>query len=141
MLVQLRDGTSAVKGRLVALDATQVIIRIPGPADTPNAQPASVSYPLDRVRYIDDARSDSVIEGAILGALYLAACARWWCNQGGNGGGPDLPRDVLLGAALGAAVGARIDAAFVHHERIYEAPAPRRSTAPAPATLGVRFSF
>ena len=141
VLVQLIGSTAPVKGRLVELDGTQVVIRLPSPADAPTAQPATVTYLLERVRHIDDAKADSVIEGAILGALYLAACARWWCHQGGEGEGSDLPKDVLLGAAFGAAVGARIDAAFVHHNRIYEAPAPRRSTALAPATLGVVFTF
>jgi hypothetical protein len=142
VVVQLDDRTAPVRGRLILMDNSRVVIRFPDVSGNSAALPTTTTYPIERVRYVEAAEPDSVIEGAILGALYLAACARWWCNQGASGGdGPDLPKDVLLGAGLGALVGARVDAAFKNHERLYEAPKPRSSTELPPATVAVRFTF
>jgi hypothetical protein len=144
VLVHLVGTTSAVRGRLVALDATRVTIKIPDSTHEGATAPATVSYSLDQVRHIDEAKSDSVIGSAIVGAIFVAACARWWCQQGGDGasgidgGGP---KDLVFGAAYGALIFAGIDAAFAHHTRIYEAPIARASKSLPRAMLAARFTF
>jgi hypothetical protein len=141
VVMQLIDQAGPVRGRLLQLDGTRAVVRISNGEDNAAVPPSVVSFPLERVRHIDAVKADSVIEGAILGALYLAACARWWCHQGGDGDGPDLPKDVLLGAGLGALIGARIDGAIGKPPRLYEAPPSRSASALPAAMLGVRFTF
>jgi hypothetical protein len=139
VLVQLADDTAPLRGRLLQMDAAHIVLRVRDETRD-GSMPVAVTYPLERIRYIDVHESDSVLEGAILGALFLAACARWWCQQGTDSP-PEFPRDVWMGAGLGALIGAGIDASNNKHERIYQAPARRASTALPSPTVAVRFTF
>jgi len=53
-----------------------------------------------------------LINGAVFSALYVAACMKWWCQQGLDGSSGQGPLDVVLGIGMGALMGAGIDALF-----------------------------
>lgn len=144
VLVHLVGTTAAVRGRLVEINPARVVIRIAGSTAEAAAPPSTISYSLAQVRHIDEAKSDGVIGSAIVGAIFVAACARWWCRQGGDGsGGIDDggPKDLVFGAAYGALIFAGIDAALAHHTRIYEAPVSRSAKSLPGAMLVARFTF
>ena len=99
---------------------------------------------MSRVVRLERQVPDSVWEGAILMAAFVAACSKWWCAQG-TSDKPSQPADAILGALIGGAVGAALDSSIHRHEVLFEAPASpaekavlRRQPRPMIA-VGVRF--
>jgi hypothetical protein len=126
VIVKVADTRREVRGRLLRLDSETLSLR---------TDHAPVHLPLDRVLRIDVIERDSLVNGAIFGAIYVAACARWWCRQG-TSGPSHIPRDILLGAGAGALAGAGIDALRNKRRTIFEAGG---STAPRPSGVGASF--
>ena len=124
--VRIAGEKGELRGRLLRLDPKSVQVEIDDSRANVGPSRRVLDIPLDRVARIDREEHDSLIDGAILGALYVAACIRWWCGQGMNQA-PNLPRDLWIGAALGAGLGAGLDSAFYHRTTIYPPPAPRLS--------------
>ena len=79
-----------------------------------------VTVPLSRVLRIEKKKHDTVLDGALVFAAFLAACARWWCAQGTDSE-PSFPRDIFLAAGAGALYGAGIDALIYRRTTIFEA--------------------
>jgi hypothetical protein len=136
VIIRMAAQDRVFRGRLIEL--TRDLVRVEVPTEGGDAQPrrAVVELELARVGYIDIEEHDSLINGAVLGALFLAACAAWWCSQGTDEP-VKLPRDAFIGAGLGALVGASIDAKLFERRRIWDAPlVPSAHLQPA-----LRFSF
>ena len=133
--VKVAGSTREIRGRLLHLDSKTLTVDVDSHGGDGVAARKRLDLPLERVVRIDVEAHDSVIDGAILGAVFLAACAKWWCGQG-TSSPPELPRDAWIGAGLGALVGASIDARFFRRTTIYQASG---SAGPQPAGAGVSF--
>src|SRR6266545_3620062 len=129
VFVKLTDSKRVLEGRLLSLDAETVSIE---------AGDGRMDLPLTRVLRIDEQVHDSLLNGAIFGMLYVAACVKWWCGQGTSGVSHPTTRDVLLGAAIGAAAGAQWDEAFERRVTIYNGPA---QAAPRSSGLALRLQL
>jgi hypothetical protein len=134
--VRMAAQDRVVRGRLIELTRERVRVEIPTEGGDAQPQRAVIELDLARVGYIDIEEHDSLVNGAVLGALFLAACAAWWCSQGTDEP-TKLPRDAFIGAGLGALVGASIDAKFFERRRLWDGPLVR-SAGLQPA---LRFSF
>jgi hypothetical protein len=120
VVVTLTGAEREVRGRLLRLDAQTLTIEIDNNDGDGLPARKKVDLPLTRVLQVDVVKRDSLIDGAILGAVFVAACARWWCAQGADRPA-EIPRDVWIGAGVGALVGAGIDAALFRRTTIYRA--------------------
>ena len=133
--VTLTGPNKVLEGRLLSFDADTLSIEI---------DRKRVDLPMSRVVLLERQVPDSVWEGAILMAAFVAACSKWWCAQG-HSDEPSQPADAILGALIGGAVGAALDSTIHRHEVLFEAPTPpaekavlRRQPRPMIA-VGVRF--
>jgi len=124
--VRIAGENGELRGRLLRLDPKSVLMEIDDSRANVGPSRRVLDIPLDRVVRIDREEHDSLIDGAILGALYVAACVRWWCGQGMSQ--PlKLPRDMWIGAALGAGLGAGLDSVLYRRTPLYPSPPPRLS--------------
>jgi hypothetical protein len=129
--VKLTDSKRPIAGRLIRLDSETLAIQV---------KDGTMEIPLTRVIQVDKQVHDSLLNGAIAGMLYVAACVKWWCGQGLSGPYHPTGTDIALGAAVGAAAGARWDALFEKRETIYRGPAPAAPALPrAAVAFRVRF--
>src|SRR5262245_29066261 len=96
--VKLADSTREIRARLIDLNEQTMTIRMSVPGRDPSRSLGIVHIPMHNVVRIDAEDHDSVLNGAILGGLVLAACAKWW------------RRDPWIGAGVGALAGASVDA-------------------------------
>ena len=133
--VVFQGSKHVLRGRLVGRDANTLVIELDNPDHDGGPKRVRREIPMSLVKRVDAEHHDSVINGGILGALYLAACAKWWCGQGTSG----PPPNPWAAAALGAVVGASFDAAFYGRTPIFEAK-PTTAARLGPA-FGFRFSF
>jgi hypothetical protein len=124
VIVRMAAQDRVVRGRLIEMTRDRVRLDIPTEGADAQPQRAVIELDLARVGHIDIEEHDSLINGAVLGALFLAACATWWCSQGTEEP-TKLPRDAFVGAGLGALVGASIDAKFFERRRLWDAPLSR----------------
>jgi hypothetical protein len=91
-----------------------------------------VELRLDQIARIDLERRDSVLEGAIIGALSLGlGCGLYWCGEA-----PSRAGAALGAAAIGGIIGAAIDKALTSRTTIHVAPATREGWA-----VSVRVAF
>ncbi len=131
VFVKLTDSKHEIPGRLVSLTAETLSI---------DSRDGRMDVPLTRVLRVDKKVHDSLLNGAILGMLYVAACAKWWCGQGASGHDHATTSDVLLGAAVGAGVGAWWDSMFERRVTIYNGPGQAAPHSPGMA-LRVQLRF
>lgn len=117
-----------VHGRLIRFDSQTVTIEV---------DKRQFDLPMADVRQIDVKERDSLRNGALFGALYVAACAKWWCGQGLDGPS-EGSMHVVLGAGMGALVGAGIDALFSRRKTLYKAGV---ALEPRPLKGGIAFSL
>jgi hypothetical protein len=136
--VQVSGKTGLIRGQLMDASSSRLIIRVPDTARIGLGATVTLEVPMVLVRHIDSEKPDSVLNGAIVGALFLAACARWWCRQGGQSSEPPGIDDIIIGVGIGAAVGARIDGAIHSPRRIYTAAAPAQQSA---LSMGFQYRF
>jgi hypothetical protein len=126
VVVTLADQKKPIEGRLLNLNAQTLSIQV---------NEREVNLPLSRVLRVDKQVHDSVLNGAILGMLYVAACAKLWCSQGSRSSAKATALDIVGAAAVGAGVGALWDRAIERRETIFPAPG---SSAQRPHRVGVR---
>ncbi len=86
-----------------------------------------VDLPLHRVLKIEKKVNDTVLDGALLLGLFVAACAKWWCAQG-TSSGPNLPEDIYIGFGVGALAGAGLDSQIYRRSVIFTAGEVRRAS-------------
>ena len=120
LTIALAGGAADVSGRLVEIRGDQIRLRIEnqrasGPDHT------TINVPMARIRQIDLERHDSVTDGGIFGALFVAACFKWWCRQGMS----ESPPSPWIGAGLGALVGGAIDHALYRQQTVFVVPSRR----------------
>jgi hypothetical protein len=127
-----------IRGQLMDASSSRLVIRVPDPSRVGFGATVTVEVPMTLVRHVDSEKRDSVLNGAIVGALFLAACARWWCQQGLDSSEPLGIDDIIIGVGIGAAVGASIDGAIHSPRRIYTAPAPAQRSA---LSTGFQYRF
>jgi hypothetical protein len=107
-----------LRARLI--DWSGAAMRVQPDARVPDGVPPAVlSVPWASIERVEVEERDSLLEGAVLGALYFAACARWWCNQGTSASSLSPGRRTLAGAGLGVAIGAAIDASLFRRRTIF----------------------
>ena len=82
VFVTLVDAEDELHGGLLRLDSQSLSIEV---------EKRRVDLPLHRVLKIEKKVHDTVLDGAVLLGLFVAACAKWWCAQGASGG-PNLPQ-------------------------------------------------
>ena len=123
--VTLAKSGREINGRLVELSADAVRILVGGKAR---------DLPLTDVRRIDIERSDSLKNGAVIGAIVLGGWCALVCGQG-LGTGPQLVPAVAANAAVGALIGAGIDAGRRERTTIYPRPALSAHTEQSPRLL------
>jgi len=121
LTITFAGQVAELRGRLVEIRGDQVRLMIDN-AKASGPAHAIIDVPIAGIRQIDLERHDSVINGGLVGALYLAACFKWWCQQGMSGQAPS----PWIGAGLGALVGGAIDRAIFRQETVFVAP-PRRT--------------
>ena len=126
-IVKLAGPDREIRGRLLRLDSRVLSLQV---------DDRRVDLPLDQVRQVDVIRPDSLVNGAVFGALYVAACMAWWCGQGLDSSSSQGPLDVVLGVGMGALVGAGIDALFKKRTTIFTAGGPAQ-----PQPFGAAVSF
>lgn len=131
--VRVAGSAREIRGRLIHLGSHTLTLQVDNDADGGPAR-ATIDLPIGRVLQIDREEHDPLLDGAILGAIFLAACAKWWCGQGTSGPAPS----PWLGAGLGALVGAGIDSALYGRTMIFGPGTPPRAGA---ARVGVTFAF
>ena len=120
LTIALAGGAADVSGRLVEIRGDQIRLSIENPrASGPDH--TTINVPMARIRQIDLERHDSVIDGGIVGALFVAACFKWWCRQGMSGS----PPSPWIGAGLGALVGGAIDHALYRQQTVFVVPSRR----------------
>ena len=107
--VTLAKSGREINGRLVELSADAVRILVGGKAR---------DLSLTDVRRIDIERSDSLKNGAVIGAIVLGGWCALVCGQG-LGTGAQLIPAVAANAAVGALIGAGIDAGRRERTTIY----------------------
>ena len=130
VFVTLVDAEDELHGRLLRLDSQSLSIEV---------EKRQVDLPLHRVLKIEKKVHDTVLDGAVLLGLFVAACAKWWCAQGASSG-PNLPQDIFIGFGVGALVGAGLDSQLYRRSPIFTAgEAPRGEPLRAAITFRVRF--
>jgi hypothetical protein len=112
VIVQPRTAGAELRGRLIDLSRESVSILIDG---------GRVDIPLDDVLRVDTTR-DSLVNGAVIGALAMGGWCALVCGQGLDSGS-SVGAVVLMNAGLGAAIGAGIDALHKGRSPIYISPA------------------
>jgi hypothetical protein len=130
VFVQLAGSDDEIRGRLLHLDSQTLSVEVDN---------RKADFPLDRVLRIEKKKHDTVLDGALLFAAFLAACARWWCGQGLDSE-PSVPRDVFAAAGAGALYGAGIDWLITRRTTIFEAGGSSGAL-PMPAGVLVRVRF
>jgi hypothetical protein len=135
--VKLAGSKGQMRGRLLHLDSQTLTIQEDRHDGDGRPARKRVDLPIANVLQIDVEEHDSLIDGAIFGAIYLAACAKWWCAQGADAPAK-LPRDIYIGAGVGALVGAGLDAMLFKRSTIYKAGDP---ISPRPSSAGAGVSF
>jgi hypothetical protein len=133
IVTQSTSGTE-LRGRIVELSKTTLAILVNG---------QRVDVPIDNVLRID-ARTDSVKNGAAIGAVVTGVWAAIGCSLvGGDGGGNRAAYCVagsLVYTGIGAFVGAGIDALHKGRTTIYSKPASV-ALAVAPNGKGARLQL
>ena len=112
--VKLDGSAKEIKARLVHLDENSVTLLVNG---------EKIVLPTDRVERIRARRRDSIVNGAMIGALAGGLLCARNCGQGLDSAG-QLPLAVAFTAGVWGAAGAGIDA-LVHGEDILYPPSPR----------------
>jgi hypothetical protein len=122
--VLVKGRTGELRGVLVEGCCAEVVkLQVDG---TP------IELRLDQIARIDLERRDSVLEGAIIGALSLGlGCGLYWCGEA-----PSRAGAALGAAAIGGIIGAAIDKALTSRTTIHVAPATRGGWA-----VSVRVAF
>jgi len=121
----VQDSSSSVlRGRLLRAGDESITLMI-------NGQPVDV--PLARVTRIDVA-GDSVLNGAVIGAVAMGGWCAAVCGQGLSRRG-DRPFAILANAGLGALIGAGIDGLHGRGRPVYIRPSIRG------VSLGVGLRF
>ena len=115
----------ALNGRLIELGGEAVRILV-------NGQTRELS--LTDIRRIDVEKSDSLKNGAVIGAIVLGGWCALVCGQG-LGTSAQLVPAVAANAAVGALIGAGIDAGRREHSTIYPRPALSARTEQSPRLL------
>ena len=123
--VTLAKSGREINGRLVELSDDAVRILVGGKAR---------DLPLTDVQRIDIERSDSLKNGAVIGAIVLGGWCALVCGQG-LGTGAQLVPAVAANAAVGALIGAGIDASRRERTTIYPRPALSERTGQSPRLL------
>lgn len=130
VFVTLVDAEDELRGRLLRLDPQWLSIEV---------EKRQLDLPLHRVLKIEKKVNDTVLDGALLLGLFVAACAKWWCAQGAPSG-PNLPEDVYIGFGVGALLGAGLDSLIYRRSAIFAAgEAPRGDPLRAAVALRIRF--
>jgi hypothetical protein len=101
VVVSLERPYDEVKGRLLGIDDTSVRLLV-------GRTSREVTMPIDRVRFVARVERDTVLDGAIIGALATGGLCALNCGQGSSPGNP-LSGLILKSAAQGAIIGALID--------------------------------
>lgn len=122
VFVRLTDSKRELQGRLIDLGRDTVSIEV---------NERRMDLPLTRVLRVDQKQHDSLLNGAIFGLLYVAACAKWWCRQGLSTSAKASAGDMLGAAAVGAGVGALWDASIEKRVTIFNGPAPPAFASPS----------
>jgi hypothetical protein len=131
VIVKVADPDREFRGRLLRLDSQTLSLQL---------DDRRVDFPVDQVLKIDVVRRDSLINGALFGALYAAACIKFWCGQGLDSPSEQGPLDVVMGVGMGALVGAGIDALFTKRTTVFRAGgSPGREPLNAALAFRVRF--
>jgi hypothetical protein len=114
VFVKLTDSKRELHGRLLSLTAETLSIE---------SRDGRIDVPMTQVLRVEKKVRDSLLNGAIFGMVYVAACMKWWCEQGGSGHDHPTTGDVLLGVTTGAAIGAWWDSMLERRVPIYNGPA------------------
>jgi hypothetical protein len=130
VFVTLVDAEDELHGRLLRLDSRSLSIEV---------EKRRVDLPLHRVLKIEKKVNDTVLDGALLLGLFVAACAKWWCAQG-TSSGPNLPEDIYIGFGVGALAGAGLDSQIYRRSVIFTAGEVRQSE-PVRAAISLRVRF
>ena len=85
----LVDAESELRGRLLRLDPQWLSIEV---------EKRRIDLPLHRVLKIEKKVNDTLLDGALLLGLFVAACAKWWCAQGAPSG-PICPKTSTSASA------------------------------------------
>ena len=123
--VTLAQSGREINGRLVELSGDAVRILVEG-------QTRELS--LTDVRRIDVEKSDSLKNGAVIGAIVLGGWCALVCGQG-LGTGPQLVPAVAANAAVGALIGAGIETGRRERTTIYPRPALSERNEQSPRLL------
>ena len=104
--------------------AIALICAMPLPAFAQNRDPvrlpasgSSWTWPPQTTVRVHDRDKDSLKNGAIIGAIVMAAWCLTICGQGLDRSG-QLPLAVAAGAGMGALIGAGIDSSFSRGHRV-----------------------
>jgi len=108
ILVTQTVSGDELRGRLIELSPDTLSLLVNG---------RRVDLPMDRVLRVDATR-DSVVNGAVIGAVIIGGLCALNCGQGLNSS-DDLPMAVLANAAFGALFGALIDLKIEGRAPIY----------------------
>jgi hypothetical protein len=127
VIVKVAGPEREFRGRLLRLDSQSLSLQL---------DDRRVDFPVDQVLQIDVVRRDSLINGAVFGALYVAACMAWWCQQGLDSSEGQGPLDVVAGIGMGALMGAGIDALFKKRTTVF-----RAGGSPGPVPFNAALSF
>jgi hypothetical protein len=127
VIVKVAGPEREIRGRLLRLDSQALSLQL---------DDRRVDFPVDQVLQIDVVRRDSVINGAIFGALYAAACMAWWCQQGLDSSTGQGPLDAVAAIGMGALVGAGIDVLFNKRTTVFKA-----GNSPGPQPFNAAVSF
>ena len=129
-VVYLRETGSDqdVRAELIKFDASSVIIQVAG---------ARRELPLTRVSRIEVPVRDSVMNGALIGALILGGWCAIICGQGLDRGSEIAPV-AAFNAGMGALIGAGLDAMVQDRAAIYSSGP---STATRFGSLSPRLMF
>lgn len=111
--VKLFDSTRHVRGGFLGLTSDGVTVMVDG---------IRVRVPLAQVRRVD-VGGDSLVNGAVIGALAAALYCALICGQGLDSTDA-IPAAVAMTAGAGALIGAGIDNAIGDRKTIYQARRP-----------------
>lgn len=122
-----RDNGEEIRGRLVRLDAETLSVLVDG---------RRLDLPASSVLQLDSG-SDSIRNGALIGAIFGGAVCALVCGQGLDDSSM-LPVGIAINAVFWGGIGAGIDALVPGRTTIYRRPAP---PAQARAAIAYRLRF
>lgn len=107
-----------VRGRLVRADDQQLVIDVPNSELWASPRTTRTELAMSDVRRVSVKKSDTILDGILIGAAAELACLKWsGCGQGFDG--QHTVRDWSIGVALGAIFGGGIDASTQKTQEIY----------------------